>query len=282
MHDGTYKVFVDFQRVADITQIPPPVFRHMKRLKASRASSKKLPVVPVEFLKMSLHLELSHPMGYIERWQKLYPRMKKLYHHYPAKKCNKTLAATSQQDPQRSIEKMLKTNHIVLAGFAAARAYLPGVVVPFYEVIAKDPTTIINKAHTLVAGSTVEHIDQSDGFLMPPATVLKKANKVLLVAYPTSGCHAITKTDDGFTVLSIDSLLMYEYAMVLTPNPIVPTKDTRCLIGKLVDAESKADTTSGIFSRFTLECFGEQEGMRTIKEKRWLQKKAPSVYRRGG
>ena len=71
VHLMTYKVFVDFMGVADITYLHPPIFR---KLWDENVHLNGIHYVTPNFLRMSMYLELSRPRGDVERWKKVYTR----------------------------------------------------------------------------------------------------------------------------------------------------------------------------------------------------------------
>lgn len=77
---GTYKVFVNFVPIADITQIDNIFYKTL--LKESIKVDKIL-YTPPHFLRMSLHQELARPLGDTSRWEKIYNRMNLLNIYYP-------------------------------------------------------------------------------------------------------------------------------------------------------------------------------------------------------
>ena len=65
---GSYKVFVNFVPIADITQVHPDFYNYL--LKHSVKVSEILYTPPL-FLRMSLHQEyLARPLGDVSRWEK--------------------------------------------------------------------------------------------------------------------------------------------------------------------------------------------------------------------
>jgi len=66
-HHGTYKVFVNFIPVADLTQFPKEIYNALKK-DAIRVSG--ILYAPPNFLRMSMYLELSRPTGDVCRWRK--------------------------------------------------------------------------------------------------------------------------------------------------------------------------------------------------------------------
>jgi hypothetical protein len=79
-HYGTYKVFVNFIPVADITNIPKELFNAIKR-DAIRVAG--ILYAPPNLLRMSMYLELSRPEGDVSRWEKVLKRLTLLNRNYP-------------------------------------------------------------------------------------------------------------------------------------------------------------------------------------------------------
>ena len=80
VHAGTFKVFVDFISVADITQLPTPLYQ---KLLKDCITVDGLRYCPPNFLRMNIHSELCKPKGDISRWQKIYKRFLLLNRHFP-------------------------------------------------------------------------------------------------------------------------------------------------------------------------------------------------------
>ena len=80
MHHGTYKVFVNFIAVADITQLHEDIFNTLYKDVIKVAGIK---YAPANFLRMNMYLELSRPMGDVSRWEKVFKRLSLLNKHYP-------------------------------------------------------------------------------------------------------------------------------------------------------------------------------------------------------
>lgn len=82
VHQGTYKVFVNFIPVADITQLHPMLYKNLGKEAITVAGIK---YTPPNYLRMSMYLELSRPMGDVSRWEKVLKRLTLLNTHHPMK-----------------------------------------------------------------------------------------------------------------------------------------------------------------------------------------------------
>ena len=107
MHIGTFKVFADFEGVADITHLDEDIF---ERLWDENVTKEGIHYVTPNFLRLSMYLELSRPRGDVSRWKKVYERLGLLNKHYPIACPMKTLPEEKPlTDKQRKIvEKILK------------------------------------------------------------------------------------------------------------------------------------------------------------------------------
>ena len=85
VHHGTYKVFVNFTGIADITQMEPALFKSISR---DAIIKKGISYAPPDFLRMAMYLELSRPDGDVSRWEKVQKRLTLLNTHYPLKGYN--------------------------------------------------------------------------------------------------------------------------------------------------------------------------------------------------
>lgn len=82
VNHGTFKVFVNYIAIADITQMDPVFFDNL--LKES-IKIKNIYYSSIHFLRMALYIELSRPKGDISRWEKVFKRLTLLNHYYPLK-----------------------------------------------------------------------------------------------------------------------------------------------------------------------------------------------------
>ena len=87
VHHGTYKVFVNFIPIADITILPKELFKVVQK---NGLTVNGIIYAPPDYLRMSMYLELSRPNGDVSRWEKVLKRLTLLNKNYPMKnpRCN--------------------------------------------------------------------------------------------------------------------------------------------------------------------------------------------------
>ena len=87
IHVGTFKVYVNFLAIADITYMDPKLF---KVLQKKAIVIDKIYYTPPNFLRMNMYKELSRPDGDVSRWEKIFKRLVIFNRNYPLsldKKC---------------------------------------------------------------------------------------------------------------------------------------------------------------------------------------------------
>jgi hypothetical protein len=106
-HHGTYKVYVNFIPVADISYLPKELFNAIKK-EAIRVAG--ILYAPPNLLRMGMYLELSRPDGDVSRWEKVLKRLTLLNRNYPL-----TAHQCSHIDFQR---KLSTTTPVLGKGFS--------------------------------------------------------------------------------------------------------------------------------------------------------------------
>jgi len=100
-HHGTFKVFVNFIPVADITHIHKDIYNAMKY---EAIKIEGILYAPPNYLRMSMYLELSRPAGDVSRWEKVLKRLTLLNKNYPLRSshCNDVDFQRNMEKPEKS------------------------------------------------------------------------------------------------------------------------------------------------------------------------------------
>ena len=123
LHKSTHSVRIGRQVVADLTLISPSDCELLREA-AKREGLPCKCTVPTLFLKLSMHMELSRPAVFIERWRKIWPRLVALYREYP-----RALARPLAVEPMRlellplcdEVLKLALSSGCVIVGRLAVR-----------------------------------------------------------------------------------------------------------------------------------------------------------------
>lgn len=101
VHYGTYKVFVNFIGILDLTDISAHVFDALYR---DSIVHDGIRFAPPTWLRMSMHLELSRPLGDVSRWEKVDSRMQLLEKYHPLAKIAARSTATATATATATLE----------------------------------------------------------------------------------------------------------------------------------------------------------------------------------
>ena len=82
VHHGTFKVYVNFIPLADITQMEPVLYKNMQKESLKIGGIR---YAPIHFLRLACFTELSRPKGDVSRWEKVFKRLTLLNKYYPLK-----------------------------------------------------------------------------------------------------------------------------------------------------------------------------------------------------
>jgi hypothetical protein len=261
MHIGTFKVFADFEGVADITHLDEDIF---ERLWDENVTKEGIHYVTPNFLRLSMYLELSRPRGDVSRWKKVYERLGLLNKHYPIACPMKTLPEEKPlTDKQRKIvEKILKDEDVVLLGITASQIH-QGKGMPKWS----SPVTLLAELptiHKLMQGKTV---DLEDGSEILPAHVdiEDEEGDVFLRIHETAACHSYHQMANGIKVASIPTMLQFFFAYMFSGASDQELSHLVCVSQRLVDlANHKEERRYAILT--PTSCLGEQEGLIDMKK----------------
>jgi hypothetical protein len=260
IHLGTFKVFADFEGVADITHLDEAIFEHLWKEEITKGGIR---YVTPNFLRLSMYLELSRPRGDVSRWTKVYERLQLLNKHYPLscpmKEVPETKALTEAQ--RAAIEHILKTHNVVLLGITASQIHAAKGR-PKWEA----PVTLLAELPTmqkLIEGKSVE-VEDGTEILPPRADILDENGNVFIRIHETASCHSYHQMANGIKVASIPTMLQFYFAYMFEGGPESELTHLMCVSQRLVDlAAHKEKRRYAILT--PMECLGEQPSLVDIK-----------------
>jgi len=288
-HHGTYKVFVNYMGVADITYIPKEIFSVLKQ-DAIRVGG--ILYAPPNFLRMSMYLELSRPAGDISRWEKVLKRLALLNKNYPITDINcNDIEFQRKMDNKENEEKIYTTikntlinqGVVFFGGFANTlySQYMPHNLrkklenIADFDVLSNNPedTAEIVKERLHDNGiKNVKIIKQSGvGEIVPEHYELRIGNDSVLFIYKPVGCHSyniLIMNGKKVKVASIDTMLSFYLAFLYADRPYYNQFIDRilCMTKFLFDVQQKNRLAQkGLLRRFSITCYGHQESVEEMK-----------------
>jgi hypothetical protein len=275
MHLGTFKVFADYTGVADVTNLENEVF---DELWDERITKDNINYVPPNFLRMSVYLELSRPRGYVERWKKVYGRLRLLNEEYPIKCPIKDLKVHDEiitKDIEHKIENLLKKDDIILLGFNAAKIQSTGShkwIFPLdLLVMPQHVNKVTNELLKILDTKNLKHESFHEYAEILPAHVdITHKSNLLVRIFETSACHSYHELQNKMKIASIPTLLNFFFAMIYADKEFIEhTSKERiiCSAQELIDLADNAGKRK--FKLLTpITCTGEQKDMLDMKKEK--------------
>jgi hypothetical protein len=288
-HHGTYKVFVNYMAVADITHLPKEIF---SALKEDSISVGGILYAPPNFLRMSMYLELSRPAGDISRWEKVLKRLTLLNKNYPITDIN-----CNNVDFQREMENrenedkiyetvkntLINQGVVFFGGFANTlySQYMPVNLrkklerVADFDVLSNNPETTAQVIKERLDDNGIKNVkiikQNAIGEIVPEHYELKIGNDSILFIYKPIGCHSynvLMMNGKKVKIATIDTMLSFYLAFLYANKPYYNQFIDRilCMSKFLFDVQQKNRLTQkGLLKRFSITCYGHQESVEEMK-----------------
>ena len=291
VHKGTFKVFVNFTPVADITHLDKEIFNNLYRDSISVIGIR---YASPNFLRMAMYLELSRPMGDVSRWEKVLKRLTLLNKHYPLKGYNCDEAefqrrSEGSKDENSRLSNITRTalinmGVIFFGGFAIAQysKFMPKHIrakfqnIPDFDVLAENPeqTADILKDQLREEGYSSIKIIKHDniGEIVAPHYEIRVSDETICFIYKPLACHSyniIRVKGMNVKIATIDTMLSFYLAFLYTDRPYYDEQRILCMCQFLFSVQEKNRLKQkGVLRRFSVKCYGEQATLGSIREEK--------------
>ena len=284
-HIGTYKVFVNYLPVLDVTYMNTLLLDTLLRESITKDG---LHYSPVNLLRFSMYGELSRPQSEPDRWEKVYKRLVILNKAYPFHydKC-KTSRKTKKNKRTNELNKanflvirdaLIENNVIFIGGYVNTLfgTYLKKDIhksfdtITHFDVLSPDPKSVakaVKEQLNFIGNSDISIIKREEyGELIPPSYVVKVNGRVVCVIYKSIHCHAFNKIQingNQVNIGSIDTLLHFYLAFYYAANTkyksyYEPYK-LLCMSQFLFEIqEHNKLSQKGLLKRFVTDCDGHE------------------------
>lgn len=292
VHAGTYKVFVNFIPVADITFLDKKIYNELLK---DTIKINGILYAPPNYLRMAMYLELSRPEGDVSRWEKVLKRLTLLNKHYPMKnpKCDHIDFMRSFEGNKEDVSTIYYTvkgsfidqGLVFFGGYASSLygKYMPSKYrqkilknTPDFDVLSNDPYT---SAVIVKERLEDEGFDNVKVYKKPPIGELidyhyeiTVGNDSVAFIYKPPACHSYNVIRIGgkkVKIATIDSMLSFYLAFLYSGRSYYDVDRIICMAQYLLTVQIKNRLKqSGILKRFTLSCYGKQETLSDVRNEK--------------
>jgi hypothetical protein len=286
-HHGTYKVFVNFIPIADITSIPNELFKSLAQEAIKVAG---ILYAPPNYLRMGMYLELSRPNGDTSRWEKVLKRLSLLNQYYPlrATKCEEVDFQRIMYNPDQmetiyeNVKQTLVDQGVVFFGGYALSQYSKYMPKQFRHKINQIPDfDVFTENPHLVAEIVKERLEDIDiknvkiirhdavGELVAVNYEIRVGKDMICFIYEPIACHSYNVIQDkGYKIkiATIDTIMSFYLAFIYINRPYYSIERLLCMSAFLFEVQQRNRLEQrGLLRRFSIECVGHQE---TVEEMR--------------
>lgn len=288
-HYGTYKVFVNYIPVADVTSIPRELFDKLSEYAIKRGG---ILYAPPNFLRMSMYLELSRPAGDTDRWEKVMKRLTLLNKHYPLdNSCKSKIRKVKSVDNsiKNMVVKSLSNKDVVFFGGVAFSKYLKHsnnnkqvsnhsnaclVIAHDSDKVAKELKDELNNNNEKIKNKElVVEIVQHDnvGEIIPIHYEVQVDGDSIAFIYESTACHSyniVMDSGNKLKIATIDTMLSFYLAFLFTDREYYNKLSNRilCLAYFLFTLQKQNRLEQkGVLKRFSITCYGHQPTIEEIR-----------------
>lgn len=292
-HHGTYKVFVNFIPVADITHIPKELFNAIKKEAIKVAG---ILYSPPNLLRMSMYLELSRPAGDTSRWEKVLKRLTLLNKHYPLtkKQCSEVdfqRKLTDKENKGDNTEIYKNVQHtftdqgvVFFGGYALSMysQYMPKHLrhrlqtIPDFDVLSEEPLKTAEIVKERLSDIDVKNVKiirrPGVGEVIAPHYEIRVNKDTVAFIYQPLACHSYNSVkQDGYDVkiATIDTMLSFWLAFLYSNRPYYDKDRIICMCKYLFQVQERNRLAQkGLLKRFSINCMGHQETVEEMRAKK--------------
>jgi hypothetical protein len=284
VHFGTYKVFVNFIPIADITYLHRDIFT---KLKQKSLAINGMRYASPEFLRMAMYLELSRPRGDVSRWDKVLIRLNLLNTHFPQTKTGTSLTTyTSTRSMMYSsntystIKKFITDYKCVIIGCYAINLIKQShkgtgrqlKYLPYFEVLSKNALIRAEKLAIILTTLNSKCIlikHAGLGEIIPVHYEIQINNQPIIFIYQTTACHSyncIEHNSKTLYVASVETMIQLYLSFMYSPKDHHNTDLVLNIAEFLFYTQQKYRTANkGLLKRFSTKCVGEQSQLTSIR-----------------
>ena len=290
VHHGTYKVFVNYLPVADITQIDDEIFATLKKESISR---NKILYCSPNFLRMGMYLELSRPLGDVSRWEKVLKRISLLNKHYPllGEDCKQEAIQRLFESTQISESKVYETlrnifvdNNCVFFGAMAYRLYSKYIPekekckikkIPDFDILAENPVDICDKIVNIFSKMNYKDVNIVEH--EPIGEIISRHYEVIIdkdtvaFIYEPLACHSynIINKSKSVRVATIDTMMSFYLAFLSVNRTYYNKNRLLCICEFLFKIQQKNRLKQkGLLKRFSMNCIGTQPTLISMRKEK--------------
>jgi hypothetical protein len=295
MHEGTFKIYVDYVPIADMTAIDPSLYRILSR-REYRMNG--ISYLDANTLRMMMYLELSRPAGEVSRWGKVYERLV-LFNEFAARPpCRiKPMAAHSLSAEQVSFTLSFMVEHQRIFAGADLISFYDHTLrtrtkrskwvlttkrpLLFYSPTPEEDAGLLKRAFDQMEADTkgpkrskmrIVSYDSKGVEVLPSMKIIVRGKQPLVFLIRQSACHSYVTfpldRDRSLLIASMDTLITLYFSLGLIRSAYFDMGSMECVANHVVQLSIQSRDRSGPFPFISITCQGHQSSVTSLIRKR--------------
>ena len=286
-HHGTFKVYVNFLGVADITLLPKELFQTIKK---NAVKVNEILYTDPNFLRMGMYLELERPSGDTDRWEKVLKRLILINKFYPLNTDHcKMVEFQQEMENKENEDKIYNTvknvfinqGVVFFGGYAISQysQYMPKKLqkkvqhIPDFDVLAHDPKKIAEIVKERLKDIHINNVKivkhESIGEVVPEHYEIRVGKDTVAFLYQPVACHSynvIMIDGKKARIATIDTMLSFYLAFLYANRKYYNIDRILCMSKFLFDVQQKNRLQQkGLLKRFSILCYGHQDSREEMR-----------------
>ena len=294
MHEGTFKIYVDYVPIADMTAIDPSLYRILSR-REYRMNG--ISYLDANTLRMMMYLELSRPAGEVSRWGKVYERLV-LFNEFAARPpCRiKPMEKHSLSAEQVSFTLSFMVEHQRVFAGADLISFYDHTLrtrtkrskwvlttkrpLLFYSPTPEEDAEHLMKAFHQLEGDTgarrskmrIVSYDSKGVEVLPSMKIIVRGKQPLVFLIRQTACHSYVTfpldRDRSLLIASMDTLITLYFSLGLIRSAYFDMGSMECVANHVVQLSIQSRDRSGPFPFISITCQGHQSSVTSLIRKR--------------
>lgn len=290
VHEGTYKIFVNFVPIADITQMDVKLFDSLYQ---HSVKINNINYCPPNFLRMAMYLELSRPRGDISRWEKILKRIILLNEYYPINgyQCFKETINRPYEGDKNDKNKIyniirntvIDEKMIFFGAYASSlyKTYInyslyDNTNIPDFDILSTNAgeSALLIKNNLIESGIKNVKISKKKPITdyIDEHYIITIDKDSVAIIYNTRACHSYNEIKIKNKILriaTIDTMLSFYLIFIYINRNYFDTNRILCMAQFLFNVQYKNRLKQkGLLKRFNTPCYGDQETLKDIRIKK--------------
>ena len=293
VHKDVFKIYINNKNLIDVTQIERNLFNELKKYMVVLNNGIK--IIPINYLRMNMYVELSKPLSDTSRWLKISSRLALLNKYYSIKSehCEKDIIYNDIDNKQYVklynllVNLFVKHKSVFIGDFSMSFYYnymskhhvdILKKYKKKIEIISENPEKYINKINIMVNKSNINNVTITKEEIYNKhfsySYKIDVKNETICMIFIPSSCfnyNVILKDNKEYRIATIFTMMTHLLSCIYTGKSFYNNNYLYCCAQYLfiiyMKKKNRMEQT-GILNNYSLMCIGKEKTIVDMIEER--------------